>query len=491
MTSRPRRIAVLKPDFGVHGGFERVVDQVEATLRADGHDVTRLTVAVNELPHRPFGVPVPDDVWAIEPEYFRYLASVEAFDRLDTRRYDAVVSTQPPSFTHRHPRHLALFFHHHRIFYDLEDAYLAAGFAADPAVHARAGELVRELDQPRLERSAGSSPAPARCATAWPGFNGRTNVSVYHAGVGVDGDEPLTPALAAPGVGPVLCVGRHEFPKRTELVVQAAHLLPGTRFALVGTGGREAWARPLDHRLSPARDRRRRAHRCRAVAQHRAGRTGGRRRGFRSNVEFLGRVDDPTLGPLYRDAPCVVAPALEEDYGLTAIEAMRHGRPVVVCTTAAGWPSWSTTGSTVSSSSPPGGRSPRRSSGWSPIRRSPPSSAPTVGPGPPPSTWAHADVRAPRRAGPGAGMKVAIIAPSPVPFTRGGAERAVGGLARAINEHTPHECELVKLPVDESTLAGLVDGYEAFSVARPRPLRPGHQREVPGVDRRPPQPHAC
>ncbi|MCU1453441.1 MAG: putative glycosyltransferase [Acidimicrobiales bacterium] len=60
-------------------------------------------------------------------------------------------------------------------------------------------------------------------------------------------------------------------------------------------------------------------------------------------------------------------------------------------------------------------------------------------------------------------MKVAIVAPSPVPFTRGGAERAVAGLQRAINEQTPHDCEVVKLPVDESTLPGIVAGYEAFS----------------------------
>jgi len=52
---------------------------------------------------------------------------------------------------------------------------------------------------------------------------------------------------------------------------------------------------------------------------------------FASNVAFLGRVDDPTLARLYREAPCVVAPALEEDYGLTAVEAMSHGTPVVVC----------------------------------------------------------------------------------------------------------------------------------------------------------------
>ncbi|MCU1351200.1 MAG: putative glycosyltransferase [Acidimicrobiales bacterium] len=60
-------------------------------------------------------------------------------------------------------------------------------------------------------------------------------------------------------------------------------------------------------------------------------------------------------------------------------------------------------------------------------------------------------------------MKVAIVAPSPVPFTRGGAERAVAGLQRAINELTPHDCEVVKLPTDESTLPGIVAGYDAFS----------------------------
>ncbi len=60
-------------------------------------------------------------------------------------------------------------------------------------------------------------------------------------------------------------------------------------------------------------------------------------------------------------------------------------------------------------------------------------------------------------------MKVALLAPSPVPFTRGGAERAVMGLARAINEGTNHDCEVVKLPVDESNLVGIVNGYQAFA----------------------------
>src|SRR5690606_31985917 len=51
----------------------------------------------------------------------------------------------------------------------------------------------------------------------------------------------------------------------------------------------------------------------------------------RSNVEFAGRVSDDALAQRYADAPCVVAPAYQEDYGLTAIEAMALGKPVVVC----------------------------------------------------------------------------------------------------------------------------------------------------------------
>ena len=60
-------------------------------------------------------------------------------------------------------------------------------------------------------------------------------------------------------------------------------------------------------------------------------------------------------------------------------------------------------------------------------------------------------------------MRIAVVAPSPVPFTPGGAERVWNGLVRAITEGTEHDAELIKLPVREHTLAGLVAGYEAFA----------------------------
>jgi glycosyltransferase involved in cell wall biosynthesis len=60
-------------------------------------------------------------------------------------------------------------------------------------------------------------------------------------------------------------------------------------------------------------------------------------------------------------------------------------------------------------------------------------------------------------------VKVGIVAPSPVPYTRGGAERAWAGLQQAIDELTGHQAEVVKLPVREDTLPNLVEGYRAFS----------------------------
>lgn len=59
-------------------------------------------------------------------------------------------------------------------------------------------------------------------------------------------------------------------------------------------------------------------------------------------------------------------------------------------------------------------------------------------------------------------MKVAVVAPTPVPFTRGGAERAWSGLHAALLD-AGHDAEVVKLPVRERTLAELAAGYRAFA----------------------------
>lgn len=331
--TRPLRIAVLKPDFGVSGGFERVVGRVEAFLRADGHDVTRHQVVMAPTRRSVNGLSVPADVWDAVPEFFPYVAGRAAFDRIDTRSYDLVLSTQPPSFSHRHPRHLALFYHHHRVFYDLEATYLAAGFAADADVHRRAGEIIRELDQPRLDAVTHFLVPSDAVAERLRTFNGIAATSPFLAGVGI-GDE-VSRDRQPTGTGPVLCVGRHEFPKRAELVVAAAHLLPQQRFTVVGSGGRMTWARSLDHRLATGQVDPSALSDAELWCNTGQG-APGIPDGHQPTVDFAGWVTDDDLAARYHDAPCVVAPALDEDYGLTAIEAMTHGRPLVVCSDGGG-----------------------------------------------------------------------------------------------------------------------------------------------------------
>ena len=59
-------------------------------------------------------------------------------------------------------------------------------------------------------------------------------------------------------------------------------------------------------------------------------------------------------------------------------------------------------------------------------------------------------------------MKIAILGPSPVPFTIGGVENMLWGLCETINQQTGHQAELIKLPSKEYDFWSLIDSYHAF-----------------------------
>jgi glycosyltransferase involved in cell wall biosynthesis len=60
-------------------------------------------------------------------------------------------------------------------------------------------------------------------------------------------------------------------------------------------------------------------------------------------------------------------------------------------------------------------------------------------------------------------VKIAIVAPCAIPYVVGGAEKLWWGLATHLNESTPHQCEIIKLPSPEHDLRSLLRSYEAFS----------------------------
>src|SRR6185436_3111578 len=46
-------------------------------------------------------------------------------------------------------------------------------------------------------------------------------------------------------------------------------------------------------------------------------------------ITFLGRVDEPTLASLYRDATFFAMPSPDEEFGLVYLEAMRASTPCI------------------------------------------------------------------------------------------------------------------------------------------------------------------
>nr|WP_298059367.1 glycosyltransferase [uncultured Halomonas sp.] len=60
-------------------------------------------------------------------------------------------------------------------------------------------------------------------------------------------------------------------------------------------------------------------------------------------------------------------------------------------------------------------------------------------------------------------MKIALIAPSGVPFAVGGAEKLWWGLLHHTNQLSGHQMELIKLPAAERNFAELIASYQRFS----------------------------
>lgn len=321
------RIGIVKPDWGFTGGFEVVVRRIAERLVDEGHDVGWELVPVARLRSDPFGVAVPEAVRTRAWEAFRYLAMLEAFRAVDTSSYDLVLSTQPPSFAAGHPRHLALFYHHLRIYYDLSEAYVASGFV-DPTDHAVAQAAVRAVDShfvPRVTQWLAGSESVADRLHRYHGLTER--VGVFHAGSGLA--ETQLRLTAGDRFEHPICVSRHEWSKRTELFVLALKHVPWLQGVAIGSGGRLPFLRDLDARLSePGTDLDALTDEDLWLNQGTAPR---RRIVPGSNVVFAEHLPEDELARRYRNALCVVAPAFQEDYGLTAIEAMAFGKPVIVC----------------------------------------------------------------------------------------------------------------------------------------------------------------
>ena len=346
------KIGIAKPDFHAAGGFEIVVDRIAAGLRARGHGVDLVRVDTHGSPVSALGVTVDERHVALFRDFFFHLNMVARFEQLDVGAYDVVLCTQPASWAVRHPKKVILFYHHTRTFYDLFEA-IEGVRGHDVALHHLAAFIVRDVDRfyltPETPILAGSRRIKQRLAD----HNGLdANVEVFSAGV----DEMFFDYAGPVSFGSALCIGRHEFPKRTELFLHAMLHVTGLEGRLLGSGSfterltaLDGWLR-LQH-AAPARDAAPTRSGChvdddrlwRDVAIHhpldrlRAAEAAATERGIQPRVTFLGRLSKDELIGEYASALCVVCPAFDEDYGLTCLEAMALGKPVIACVDGGGY----------------------------------------------------------------------------------------------------------------------------------------------------------
>jgi len=132
----------------------------------------------------------------------------------------------------------------------------------------------------------------------------RERIRVVHNAIDarVPGPSPTRAATRDPVV---LFAGRVTWQKGPEHFVDAAQLvareLPGVTFVVAGSGDR----------LIPTVER--------AAAL-----------GIADRFVFTGFLDRPALERLYEEADVYVMPSVSEPFGLTALEALRHGTPVIL-----------------------------------------------------------------------------------------------------------------------------------------------------------------
>jgi glycosyltransferase involved in cell wall biosynthesis len=122
---------------------------------------------------------------------------------------------------------------------------------------------------------------------------------------------PLPPLVPTPPGKIVLSIGGMSSRKGMRYLIDAIpailHRVPEATFKIVGIDGQDPAVELFRNRHAEAAKR----------------------------VHFLGAVSAERLGELYDECALYVSPSIYESFGLTFLEAMSHGRPVIGCATSA------------------------------------------------------------------------------------------------------------------------------------------------------------
>lgn len=271
------------------GGQEILVDTLTREIGARGHVVDTIELPFNPIPKE------------------NLITAAAMWRALDLTSFaghpiDLVVATKFPSYFARHPRKSVWLVHQLRSIYDLYGGQYS-DIGDDPRDEALR-RLLTDGDALALGecvfRGAISQTVAERLST----FNNLSSEVLY---------PPLPMGDRYRSAEPepfVLSVGRLCRIKRLDLMLQALALVPDLRLKVVGTP-----------------DEPETLHYFTNVARH---------YGVTPRVDFLGRVDEPTLIDLFARTLGVFYAPHNEDYGYVTIEAMASGRPVVTAEDSGG-----------------------------------------------------------------------------------------------------------------------------------------------------------
>ncbi|HEY7589049.1 MAG TPA: glycosyltransferase, partial [Thermoplasmata archaeon] len=289
----PMRVAILHDHLRFLGGGERLVLTLAEALGADLY-VTDCDPAVTES----FGVrsvSVTELAKVPKTPILRQERQVAAFRRARVPGYDIYVFSGNWAIAAAARHHPNLWYCHTpvRVFYDLREAFLDE--LSPPARLAAQTWIRRAL--PRYERHVTHV---QRIVANSRNVEGRVKRYLHRRSTVVY--PPVdTERYHFRSVGePWLSVNRLSHEKRLGLQVEAFRRLPEERLIVVGGPQVGVDARRFIRSLKPPR-----------------------------NVTFLGEIGDGELRDLFATCRGLVATSLEEDFGLTPVEAMASGKCVV------------------------------------------------------------------------------------------------------------------------------------------------------------------
>lgn len=270
----------------VYGGARNIVEWLEATLVAEGHQVERVY-----LPH----IDTPDQLFS-QMAAFRWVG-LEAADR--------VICFRPPAHLIQHPNKVVWFIHHIRAFYDLWDSPYR-GFP-DDARNRGIRDTLHDIDARALREARAIFTNSAVVGNRLRTFNQLESEVLY---------PPIYDAdrFRCDGFNDeIVCICRLEHHKRQHLLVEAMrYTRTPVQLRLCGASAGEEY--PLELRDAITRN------------------------GLESRVKLQTSwiSQEQKIGYL---ADCLAAaylPVDEDSYGYPSLEASLAGKPVLTTTDSGG-----------------------------------------------------------------------------------------------------------------------------------------------------------